>query len=107
MKHQARGYKSLAFFFWGPNLHTKWDAGQTGDQIGEVGPNACQLGTEVCVNAGVGNIAVYKIDDKLCRNSELDRRSVLSVPKTVQSKLNRDEILYIFIIYGEQRAIPS
>ena len=50
---------------------------------------------------------MYKIDDKLCRNSEFDRRSVLSVPKTVQSKLNRDEILHIFITYGEQHAIPS
>lgn len=59
------------------------------------------------MNAGVGNVAVYKIDDKLCRNSELDRRSVLSVPKTVQLKQNRDEILHIFIAHGEQHAIPS
>ena len=50
---------------------------------------------------------MYKIDDKLCRNSEFDRRSVLPVPKTVQLKLNRDEILHIFITYGEQHAIPS
>ena len=59
------------------------------------------------MNAGVGNVAVYKIDDKLCRNSELDRRSVLSVPKTVQLKQNRDEILHIFIAHGEQHVIPS
>ena len=59
------------------------------------------------MNTGVGNIAVYKIDDKLCRNSELDCRSVLSVPKTVQLKQNRDEILHIFIAHGEQHAIPS
>ena len=46
----------------------------------------CQLGTEVCVNADVKNAAVYKIDDKLCRNSEYDRQSILPVPRTVQAK---------------------
>ena len=42
-----------------------------------------------------------------CAGIVNDCRSVLSVPKTVQSKLNRDEILHIFIAHGEQHAIPS
>ena len=42
-----------------------------------------------------------------CAGIVNDCRSVLPVPKTVQSKLNRDEILHIFIAHGEQHAIPS
>ena len=100
MKHQARGSKSLAFFYGYQVFTPNGMRDKLGIKLGRAGPNACQLGTEVCVNAGVGNVAMYKIDDKLCRNSELDCRSAPCVPKTVQLKQDRDEILHIFIAHG-------
>lgn len=50
---------------------------------------------------------MYKIDDKLCRNSECGRQSALSVSKTVQAKRNQGEILHTFAKHEEHYAIPS
>ena len=50
---------------------------------------------------------MYKIDDKLYRNSECGRQSALSVPKTVQAKRNQGEIIHTLTRLEECYAIPS